>query len=89
MLPSPSPEPRGFTSKGAIRQAGREMISASTMATDCTNEPAAGVDASCNTPSQRRRGQIFGDAQQPIYYAPIAGLALSMWMRLACQRIPG
>lgn len=73
MIPSPSPEPRGFTSKGAIRQAGREMISASTTATDCTSEPAAGVDAWCNTPSQRRRGQILGDAQQPIYYAPTAG----------------
>jgi len=73
MIPSPSAEPRVFTTKGAIRQAGREIISVSTTATDCTSEPISGADAWCNTPSQRRRGQILGDAQQAIYYAPIAG----------------
>lgn len=71
MIPSPSAEPRVFTTKGAIRQAGREVISVSTTATDCTSEPVAGLDVWCNTPSQRRRGQILGDAQQAIYYAPI------------------
>jgi len=75
MIPSPSAEYRIFTSKGAIRQAGREAISASTAATDCTSEPVTGADAWCNTPSQRRRGQILGDAQQAIYYAPIGSNA--------------
>jgi len=75
MIPSPSAEYRIFTTKGAIRQAGREAISLSTTATDCTGEPVAGADVWCNTPSQRRRGQILGDAQQAVYYAPIGSNA--------------
>lgn len=71
MIPSPSAEIRIFTTKGAIRQAGREVVSVSTIANDCTSEPVAGTDVWCNTPSQRRRSQILGDVQQAIYYAPI------------------
>ena len=77
MIPSPSAEYRIFTSKGSIRQAGRELVSAAAMAAplDCTYEPVAGSDSWCNQPSQRRRGQILGDAVQPIYYAPIGSNA--------------
>ena len=75
MLPPPSAEARFTASRGAIRQSGRELTSASALATatNCAAEPTAGTDAWCNQPVQRRRSQILGDAFQAVYYAPSAG----------------
>lgn len=78
MDPPPSAEPRVFTNKGTIRQAGREVASAASMAApmDCIVEQASGIDAWCNAPAQRRRGQILGDVFQAIYYAPFGQVAM-------------
>lgn len=76
MLSAPHAQMRSGFTRGQIRQANKEVISAATLATPqagCFLAPPSASEYWCFDPVQRRRGIAFGEIAQPLYYSFVDG----------------
>lgn len=74
-IETPEPLPRSAFTRGQIKQANKEVVSAATLAaplTDCDATPPPASEHWCDQPVQRRRGAILGQTVQPIYQEVVA-----------------
>lgn len=73
MQTSPHASMRSSATRGQYRQASKEIVAPSVLATPYTNcflnPPPANVDTWCSDPVQKRRGLRWGDVAQPIYWS--------------------
>jgi hypothetical protein len=77
MQTSPHASLRSSFTRGQYRQASKEIVAPSVLATPYENcfvsPPPTGVDTWCFDPIQKRRGLLWGDIAQPIYWSTSAG----------------